>query len=424
MRRARLLIAPLAGAVFALGVGASEARPARSGQVTISMLATYLYKPGYDVLVPNFERVYPNITVNMTYATPADISQLMATELEAGNAPDLYETSPGCGALRSVCVLARSGYLAPMRNKAWVRWTLPLVTSLDKYGQGLFAFSPTGSPQGVFTNDALFVRLGLKMPQTFSQMLDLCQKAKAIGTTAVIFQGASGASVGSLIEDLAVATVYGKNRRWTTELKAGKVSFDGSPGWHQALQEFIDMSDSGCFQPGAAGTSTASAETAFANGQGMMLVGESIFKGTIDAANPQFAYSFHPFPGGSEPSQTSTFLKFGTGLSINAHSSAQNQAAAQTFLDFIARPKQNALYAETVGGLTQYEFLKGQIPPFMSSFATVFKDHEYVVAPDESWWNGNVGLALSQDGIGLLTGQLTIDDVLNAMDAAWRQGPQ
>ncbi len=62
-------------------------------------------------------------------------------------------------------------------------------------------------------------------------------------------------------------------------------------------------------------------------------------------------------------------------MSVNAHSSAQDQAAAQTFVDFIARPKQNALYAQLTGGLTQYEFLKGQIPDFMSDFAPVFSEH-------------------------------------------------
>jgi hypothetical protein len=32
-------------------------------------------------------------------------------------------------------------------------------------------------------------------------------------------------------------------------------------------------------------------------------------------------------------------------------------------------------------------------------------------------------LALQDNQIGLITGQRSIDDVLNAMDAAWKQGP-
>jgi ABC-type glycerol-3-phosphate transport system substrate-binding protein len=52
------------------------------------------------------------------------------------------------------------------------------VISLSKYGQGLFAFEPIVAPQGIFTNDALLSRLGLKVPQTFTQLLDVCRKVR------------------------------------------------------------------------------------------------------------------------------------------------------------------------------------------------------------------------------------------------------
>ena len=422
----RLLAGSIAAAaVLSLGVGASGARQAKvSGQMSISMIANSTNQPGYDVLIANFERVYPNITVNITYASSTTVLyQLETIELAAGNAPDLLTTNPGCGTLVSICTLAKSGYLAAMVKKPWVKWSLPLVTSLDKYGQGLFAFTPQVAPYAIFTNDGLFSKLGLKIPQTFSQLLDVCQKAKAAGTAAVILPGADSTSVKTLLTDLAVATVYGKDKQWAGEQRAGTVTFDGSSGWHQALQEFIDMNNTGCFQPGAAGTSATSAYALFAQGQGLMVSTTTDQKGLIDAAGPQFTYTAHPFPGGTGPNQTTTYLHTGLSLGVNAHSSAQAQAAAQTFIDFIARPKQNALYAQTVGGLTQYEFLKSQIPHFMSDFATVFKEHEYANQPTQAWWNANISLAFQQDAIGLITGQSTIDSVLNAMDAAWKQGP-
>jgi raffinose/stachyose/melibiose transport system substrate-binding protein len=417
-----------AAAALSVGVGASEARPAnRSDAVTISMLANKSVRLGYDVLIPKFERVYPNIKVDVTYTQSAvQTYQLETTELAAGNAPDLLSTTPGCGTPIAVCTLAKAGYLAPMVKKPWVKRSLPLVTSLDKYGQGLFAFTPQVSPYGIFTNDDRLKQLGLKIPQTFSQLLGVCQKAKAAETVALIVTGGSMAAVSTLIADLAVATVYGKDKHWAGELRAGKVTFDGTPGWHQALQEVIDMNNAGCFQPGVTGTIPASANAQFAQGQGLMFATPTSEKAPIDAGNPQFTYSHHPFPGGTDPNQTRTFLSLGgssSSVGVNAHSSAQNQAAAQTFIDFIARPYQNALYAHTLGGLTQYEFLKGQIPAFMSDFATVFKQHRYVINPIVSWWNAKVLLALQDNQIGLITGQRSIDDVLNAMDAAWKQGP-
>ena len=414
-----------AAAVLSLGVGASQARPQRAGgQVTISMLVTTNTQPAFDVLIPNFERVFPNITVNATYvASGPVVYQLETTELAAGNAPDLLDASPGCATPISVCVLAKAGDLAPMIKKPWTRWSLPLVTSLSKYGPGLFTFLTTVGPQGMFTNNALFDKLGLKVPQTFSQLLELCQQAKADGTVALVSDAAAAQDFASLITDLAVATVYAEDKSWPAELKAGSVTFDGTPGWHQALQEVIDMNNAGCFQPGASGTSQASAIAEFAQGQGLMIPLNSGIKSLIDAASPQFSYSSYPFPGGTTADQTRTFLNMGVGLGVNAHSSPQNQAAAQTFIDFIGRPKQDALYAQIKGSLTQYQFLHKQIPAFMTSFATVFADHEYVINPYQTWWNPNVLLALEQDDVGLLTGQSTVDSVLSAMDTAWKQGP-
>jgi hypothetical protein len=111
-------------------------------------------------------------------------------------------------------------------------------------------------------------------------------------------------------------------------------------------------------------------------------------------------------------------------VGINAHSNAQAQAAAQTFVDFLARPKQDALYAELTGTLTQYQVTHAQLWPYMSpDLTTMFVQRHYVVDPTEGFWNPNVKVPLGQ-GIGLVTGQLSIDSILNAMDAAWKEGPE
>jgi raffinose/stachyose/melibiose transport system substrate-binding protein len=420
-RGAQFALAVLTGVVFALALGPSQARPAKRGTVTISMLAFPTQEPGLAVLISNFERVYPDIAVDVSYSP--SLPQLETIELAAGSAPDVVSTFPGCGTPESVCALAKAGDLAPMVKKPWTKRSLPLVTSLSKQGETLYAFELSVTPYGVFTNDALFARLGLKVPQTFAQFLTVCQKARAAGTVALVVDGGMQLNLSLFLTDLAVPFVYARDRHWLAELKAGTVSFDSRTGWREALQQFVDMNNAGCFERGVAGTVAASARAQFANGQALMYPGISGFSGAIAAGSPQFTYTFHPFPGGTAPGQVTTYLNLSPSMSVNIHSSAQNQAAAQTFVDFAARPKQNADYAEANGSLTQYEFLKGQIPSFMSAFTQVFKRREYVLNPQQSWWNANVMLALEQDGIGLITGQESIDDVLNAMDAAWKQGP-
>jgi raffinose/stachyose/melibiose transport system substrate-binding protein len=223
-----------------------------------------------------------------------------------------------------------------------------------------------------------------------------------------------------IVDNFAVANVYDEDKHWLTELKAGTVTFDGS-GWRQALQDLVAMNNADCFAPGLTGMSSGSAP--FAEGQGLMYPTISSSKGTVDALDPQFSYTWHPFPAGTTPDQEVTWIQLGTTLSINAHSSPASQAAAREFIDFVARPEQNALYGKVVGGLTQPQIVHDQMPAFISSFSPILKSGAYVVKPEQTWWNPNVLTVYDQDVVGLITGQLSVDDVLNAMDAAWKQGP-
>jgi raffinose/stachyose/melibiose transport system substrate-binding protein len=414
-----------AGVALALAVGVGAAQPANRSQITLTYATVSTAQKGLSVLIPNFERVYPNVTVNVTYAgTTTALYQTITTELAAGNAPDMMSVFPGCGTPTSVCDLAKDGYLAPMVGTKWPSRSIPLVTSASKYGQGLFVFSPGVSMFGAFTNDTLFKKLGLTVPQTFSQLLAVCQKAKTDGVTAVLL-GANGSGVvQQLVSDAALTTVYEQDPTWLGQLKAGKVTFDGTPGWHQAAQELVDMSNAGCLEPGATATTSVQADAEFAQGQGLMMVNlTSPHKGQIDEDAPQFSYSQHPFPSGANPGKTMALINLGSGPAVNAHSSPANQAAAQEYVNFLARPKQDALYVELNGGLTQYQFVKDDVPSYLSSFGPLFASHEYGVNPVQTWWNADVGNALSTYGAGLITGQETVDDVLNAMDAAWKEGP-
>lgn len=429
MRLARVGVTPLAVVALtalSLVAGVGEAPAAKSETVTISMLALNVEQPAFDVLIPNFERVYPNVKVDPTYAPSSTaIYQLETTELAAGQAPDLLYTIPGRGSPVSVYTLAKAGDLAPMIGKPWVKRSrsLPLVTSSDKYLNGLYSFTATVSFWGVWANQGLFKKLGLKIPQTFGQLLDVCQKAKAARTVALMLAGGNMQAVSNLIAALAVATVYGNDERWGAKLKAGTVSFASTAGWRQALQELVTMNSAGCFERGVAATSTPSAAAQFAQGQALMYTALSQTKGQIDAGAPQFAYSFDPFPDGTNPAGTkSAFTPVAT-IGVNARSSASAQHAAQMFVDFIARPKQDALFAQTAGGLTQDQFLHRQVPPYMSDFSSVFKQDRYLLTPTQTWWNASVLNALQANEIGLITGQRSIDDVLSAMDAAWKQGP-
>jgi hypothetical protein len=56
---------------------------------------------------------------------------------------------------------------------------------------------------------------------------------------AVDLNGTSPTTVGYTLLGLATPLVFGQGTHWTAALKAGTVSFDGTAGWRQALQESL-----------------------------------------------------------------------------------------------------------------------------------------------------------------------------------------
>ena len=418
MRKRRVVPAVLVAVVFALGVAASEARPARSDQITIGALLHSSTEPAFNVLIPNFERYYPNITVVPSYAPGfVGLYQQEAIELAAGTAPDILETTLGCGAPDAICVLVKAGDLAPMIGVPWAKRQPRLLTSREKHGPGLFAFTAGFSAFGMFTNDPLFARLGLKVPETFGQLLAVCQKANADGMIAVELDATSQTALAYLVYALAATTVYRAHPGWNSELNAGKVTFLGSPGWHEALQKVVDMKNAGCFPP------LGDTAPHLAQGQALMSAETSGSKGNLDLLRPQFPDDFRLFPAGDSPAETEVMIGSFNTFSVNAHSSPAQQAAAQTFLNFIARPKQDALYAQIKGILTPNELLKAEPPPFMSSLAAPLAANDYRFQASTTWWNADIQAALEQQALGVFTGQSTIDGILAAMDAAWKLGP-
>jgi raffinose/stachyose/melibiose transport system substrate-binding protein len=426
MSRAAVIgVVLIAIAVSLLGAASGRAQVTeRRARVTITLLANNVGQPGYEQLIKNFERVYPDIEIVAQYASSnATLYQLERTELAAGNGPDVFVTYPGCGTPISVCTLAKAGYLAPMVKKPWTARSVPIVTSLDKRGQDLYAFTPIVSLYGVFTNDQLFKRLNLKVPETFPELLALCGRAKAAGAVAIILPGNSPSDITNLLMGMAVPLVYAKDKGYLRRLKAGTATFAGNAGWQQVLQRFSDLNGAGCFQQGAVGASYAVAAGQFAQGQGLMLPAITNQKGIVDAGGPKFTISHHLFPGGSDPRQTRTYVHLSLSLAVNAHASDEKQKAAQSFVDFVARPAQNALFARIQGGMTQPQFKKRQVPTFMASESTAVARRAYVISPVETLWNTSVYVEMQQDEIGIITGQRSVSDVLKAMDAAWRLGP-
>ena len=152
----------------ALAAAPTQAAAQASQQVTISLSFIATGSEQMAPLVNDFQKVNPNIKVNVQYLPQATLGQATVTALQAGNAPDVLYTNGGTGQLHSVFSLGKAGYLADLAQRAWAKDVPPAARDMFFDGNKLYG-APMGlSLVGVVYNTELFKQLGLQIPSTFA----------------------------------------------------------------------------------------------------------------------------------------------------------------------------------------------------------------------------------------------------------------
>src|ERR1700750_186396 len=102
------------------GVCIASATARSHDTVTLNLMMASTQSPGFSILIANFERVYPDIKIEPTYVPSSNISQVLLTQFQAGNAPDLFHMLPGLNGTTAVLIMAQAGKLLPLDNEIWV----------------------------------------------------------------------------------------------------------------------------------------------------------------------------------------------------------------------------------------------------------------------------------------------------------------
>lgn len=420
MRLAGLLALPATAALVLAGCSGSGSGDAGSGDgksFTFTFATSNNLESPYESLAKEYMEQHEGVTIT-TNPTPNDkYGETIRTQLQAGNASDVIQTTPGSGDARSILPLAEAGFLEPLGDSAKsliIPGSESVYTIDDQvYGQPLD-----------FTIGAIVASLGTaKMkglddfPTTMSEFTAACSSLQSQGASLLALAGAAGPNVGLTIQGISATRVYADTPDWNQQRTDGEVTFADSQGWKDTLQTFVDLKDAGCFQPGAEGGGFDAITNGLAQGTS---VGSFIPSGAAieisKAAPAEAEFAVEPFP--AESGEPVVLGSSNYTLSINAK--AQNKEAAADFLTWMAEPAQQQRYYELSGELPVSAFdtldLTGTI---YEPVADLLKNKQYTPLPNNIWPNPSVYEALQVGGQGLLTGQSTIDQVLQSMDAAW-----
>ncbi len=411
-------------------VGASARRTADPKAVsgTLNITVGLTLKASYEVIISNFERVYPNVTVQPRYLQGGPVTAAtLGTEFQAGNAPDVVELPPGRVNIPSLLQYAQAGYLADLSKRPWAKrlppWMKPLVTLNGKvHGWGT---GPTAGPAVVYNKD-LLRQLGLTVPKTFAQLLNVCRTIRQkpgnlipLGLIGSIADADGAAALG-----IASSEVYGKDPNWNSKRARNKVTFQSTPGWRRSLQHIVDMKDAACFSPSVAADSIPTIVGEMATGQMVMMWFSDTGAGLLRAANPKLNLGIFVPPA---TTQAGTYMTVFPNNALSVNKKAQNMPAALAFVDFLAREKQDRLWANIGGRVSAYDYQRAFNPKIgataldaVHQFAAPYAKAGKIRVTGQALWPSTDPFEAIARGVqGLLTGQKTVADVLKSADDAW-----
>ncbi|WP_432512131.1 ABC transporter substrate-binding protein [Kineococcus sp. SYSU DK001] len=370
----------------------------------------------YATLAEAYTESHPDVTITLSPQPNDSYSQNLRTQLQAGNAPDVVQTSPGSGQGNGVVTLAEAGFLEPLDDRS--SGVVP-AGSEDLFGRDGTVY---GQPMELTVVASVFNRAGARaagvaeFPADWPGYLAACRAARAEGTSMLALAGSAPPNTGMMAMSISASRVFAQDPDWNTRRSAGEVTFADSPGWSDTLETVLEMDEAGCFQPGA----EAGGFDAITNGLGQNTsFGAFVPSATaleIEKAAPDTDLVIEPFPvADQEP-----WVLASSNYSLSINAASDQKAAAQEFLDWVAEPEQAKAFAEASGALPVTGYadldLSGTI---YAPVADLLASGSFSPLPNNGWPDAAVYDALGTGVQGLLTGQTTVQDVLRSMDAAW-----
>lgn len=406
------------GAIATVGIalaGCSSNAPAAnsSGTVTVARLSGSDDK--WNAIAAKFHEVNPGLTVEYTIIPTDAYNQQMGTRLSAGTAPDVLNVFPGSGNATAVRTLAKNGYLADLSGEGWAASQPEATASATSYNGKRYMFTDvsTANALGGIYNTKALSDAGLKIPTTYSEVLTFCADAQKAGKVAYAL-GAQTQWVTQLVTyALAATDVYSKDPDFNQKQLNKEATFQDS-GWANAMTQYKEMFDKGCFNKDALGTSVDTQTAMVADGRALGSIQISTMGNPISKANPDVKLQLAPLPATDNP--TDTRLAFGLAVGWGVNAKAKNAAGAKKFVDFLASKDATALTADKFGVAPTGEVAANDINKLDVPFV---KDGKTASFPDVDWPSPQVQ-SLHFSGVqDMLGGKKSPTDVLTSMQDAF-----
>lgn len=420
-RLVALAALPLVGSLALAACGSDSGDGGSADKaITISYpIANPKADSAFKVLAEEYEKTHPGVTIKTNAIALNSYNSTMTTQMQAGNGPDILYVNPGTGQAASVGELAKAGMLLDLSGT--VDESIVPASSKDLFTSDgkLVALPPYLNPFGVVFSPRAAEENGVTITaeSSLDNVIAQCSSTQKKGVAVFGLAGAMAPNTGMFAVQLAGDTVYGPDPEWNAKRAKGEVTFADSDGWKAALGAIKDLYDADCFQKGAAGAGFDALTNGM--GQGKMTgfaAPAGAAKDIMDSTKGAVTLTVLPMPA---PSGYSPYVTAGTADGVAGNAKTKNPELVKDFLSWMTEPAQAAKAADSIGAIPIGEIDTSKLLPQYEGVKGLLTEGKTAPVAYLGWPNGEVYDALGTGVTGLLTGQKSVADVLEAMDKAW-----
>lgn len=290
-----------------------------------------------------FEEKY-GVTVNLEEVPDGDEGEnIMKVRIATDAMPDIMVSSVG----------AKLEQLDPVKNFVDLSGE-DFIDNLDDgfkevvtYDGGVYAVpSTTANIAGVYYNKPVFEDLGLEIPETWNELMDICEQIKDAGIAPVVapYEQSSQAQIPFLMNYYYVLQ---ENPDFAEQYTANEIKLSDNKAFVRGLDKMYQLAVNGYLNDDYLATSYDRASSMLASGEGAMFITRSNCLANIESANPDALENIGFFPLPDEDPDVRGVASW-MPVSYCITKSAKNMDLCKEFLRFIISEESIDVYCETM----------------------------------------------------------------------------
>lgn len=355
----------------------SDAKP-----VTLKMLHFLEAEAGPTLKDINkrFHDKYPNITIEYENAPVDQYQTLIRTRLASGDAPDIIGVFPGTWKDTFV----KAGYLMDLSDRPWVSRLQDGAKNMESKDGKVYGLPLDQNAIGVVYNKKIFKDLGLSIPKTWDEFLQVSDKIKAANIIPLAL-GNKDLWVTQLVPyAMAPSAIYRDNPNFDKDMYDGKSTFANSP-WKKIMEDYAMLDQKGYFNKGSLGTSYDQMVQLMATGKAAMEVMGNWGLPPILAANPQADLGMFPLPYAEAGKKV--YVSSAIALGLGASAATKHPDEVKKYLDFWAEAENNLQLLKQAKAFPVFKDVNPDLDPTLKELVPYLNVGTYNFL-DQNWPQG------------------------------------